>query len=419
MILFLIWEIFSNFTEIKSQNMIEELSFKNILSFKNETTLSFEATSDNSIESSHVVEMPNGTRLLRLALIFGANASGKSNLIYALEELYGFWTLNPSNMDTQTGIEPFTLDTETPGQPSEFSLKIWIDGVRYWYQLRLTNKIVMLEKLSYYKTTQPIMVFERKYEDGQSIIKTNPAVQKIDNETLKMLSLNCLPNMSVFAARGRVNMKFNHVDGFRKWIHDGFMQTIYPETDMTKIARRMLKENKDFKSYMLNFLNMADFNITGLNEHPDDDGLRKLGFEHTVENERGREMYELNLGHQSNGTRRLLGIEAAVFDLCRNGSFLMIDEMDASLHPDIMEYILRQFLLEKSQSQLLITTHYDGLLRTINDLIRKDNIWFTEKDKSGASQLYSLVEFKGLSKITHIDKAYRNGIFGALPQIKD
>lgn len=399
--------------------MIEEISFKNILSFKSETTLSFEATSDKSIETSHVVEMPNGTRLLRLALVFGANASGKSNLLYALEELQGFWTRNPSNMDSSTGIEPFLLDIYTPGEPSEFNLKIWIDGIRYWYQLQLTEKVVLLEKLSYYKTTQPIMVFERKYEDGQSMIRTNPAVQKIDNETLKMFSLNCLPNMSVFAARGRVNMKFKHVDGFRRWIHDGFMPTVYPETDMTKFAHRLLKDNPDFKSYMLNFLGMADFNITGLREHSEEDGLRKLGFEHTVENDRGKEKYELNFRNQSNGTRRLLGVEAAVFDLCRNGSFLMIDEIDASLHPDIMEYILRQFLLESSQSQLLITTHYDGLLRTVDDLIRKDNVWFSEKDKSGESHLYSLVEFKGLGKITHLDKAYRNGIFGALPQIKD
>jgi predicted ATPase len=399
--------------------MIEEISFRNILSFKNETVLSFEATADKSIEASHVVEMSNGTRLLRLALVLGANASGKSNLLYALEELHNFWKFNPSNMDCKTGIEPFMLDRSTPDTPSEFNIKIWIEGIRYWYQLRLTEKVVLFERLSFYKTTQPIMVFERMYEDGQSIIRTNPTVQKIDSETLKILSLNCLPNMSVFAARGRVNMKFNHVDSFRKWIHDGVMPTVYPETDMTKFARGLLKDNQDFKTYMLNFLNMADFNITGLNEHPDDGGLRKLGFEHTVENEHGKEKYELNLRHQSNGTRRLLGIEAAVFDLCRNGSFLMIDEMDASLHPDIMEYILRQFLLESSQSQLLITTHYDGLLRTVNDLIRKDNIWFTEKDKSGASQLYSLVEFKGLSKITHLDKAYRNGVFGALPQIKD
>lgn len=399
--------------------MIEEISFKNILSFKDETTLSFEATSDKSIEAAHVVEMPNGTRLLRLAMILGANASGKSNLLYALEQLHGFWTSNPTNMDCKTGIEPFMLDVDAPAMPSEFNLKIWIDGVRYWYQLQLTEKVVLLEKLSYYKTIQPIMVFERKYEDGQSVVKINPAVQKIDNETLKMLSLNCLPNMSVFAARGRVNMKFMHLDKFRKWIYEGFMPTIYPETDIMKFAHRLLKESSDFKSYMLNFLSMADFNITGLNEYIDDNGLRKLGFEHTVENIRGKEMYELNFGHQSNGTRRLLGIEAAVYDLCRNGSFMMIDEMDASLHPDIMEYIIRQFLLELSQSQLLITTHYDGLLRCVDNLIRKDNIWFTEKDAAGASQLYSLVEFKGLSKITHLDKAYRNGIFGALPNIKD
>jgi len=67
----------------------------------------------------------------------------------------------------------------------------------------------------------------------------------------------------------------------------------------------------------------------------------------------------------------------------------------------------------------LITTHYDGLLTKIDDLIRKDNVWFTEKDKSGVTHLYSLVEFKGLNKIKHIDKAYRSGMFGALPEIKD
>lgn len=399
--------------------MIEEISFKNILSFKDETSLSFEATGDTSIETDHVVTMPNGTRLLRLAVVFGANASGKSNLLYAMEWLHKFWIANPTSMDINTGIEPFLLDRESPKEPSVFNIKIWINGVRYWYQLSLTSKIVIFEKLSYYKTVQPIMVFERKIEDEQTVIKINPAVQKIDTGTQKMLSLNCLPNMSVFAARGRVNMKFDHVDQFRKWINLEFMPTIYPSTNMTDFARRIMKGDDKFKSYMLNFLNMADFNITGLNEHHDNDGVREIRFQHTVENTNGREMYDFNLDHQSDGTRRLLGVEAAVFELTKKGSFLMIDEMDASLHPDLMEYILKQFLLESSGSQLLITTHYDGLLRKIDDLIRKDNIWFTEKDKAGVTHLYSLVEFKGLNKITHIDKAYRNGVFGALPDIKD
>ena len=279
--------------------------------------------------------------------------------------------------------------------------------------------MVLFEKLSYYKTVQPIMIFERRAEDEQSVIKINPAVQKIDSETQKILSLNCLPNMSVFAARGRVNMKFEHVDQIRKWIRSGFMPTVYPATNMTGFARKILKEDAEFRSHMLHFLTMADFNITGMSEEADEEGLQKVNFEHTVDNDRGREIYELNMEHQSDGTRRLLGIEAAVFELTRRGSFLMIDEMDASLHPDLMEYILQKFLLESSDSQLLITTHYDGLLKKIDDLIRKDNVWFTEKDKAGITHLYSLVEFKGLNKIVHIDRAYRNGMFGALPEIKD
>ncbi len=399
--------------------MIEEVSFKNVLSFKEETVLSFEATSDTNIESSHIVTMPNGTRLLKLAVVFGANASGKSNLLRALECLHKFWTSNPTTMEVKTGIEPFILDRETIDEPSEFNLKLWIDGVRYWYQLKLNEKTVIFEKLSYYKTVQPIMVFERWIEEEQSIIKINPAVQKIDAETQKMLSLNCLPNMSVFAARGRVNMKFDYVDQIRKWINNGFMPTVYPNTNMIGFARKILKENNQFKSYMLDFLNIADFNITGLTEQADHDGRKIFNFEHTVDNARGEERYELNLEHQSEGTRRLLGVEAALFELTQKSSFLMIDEMDASLHPDLMEYILKQFLLESIEGQLLVTTHYDGLLRSIDDLIRKDNVWFTEKDKAGVTHLFSLVEFKGLNKITHIDKAYRNGMFGALPEIKD
>lgn len=399
--------------------MIEEISFKNMLSFRNETLLSFEATADTSIQANHVVTMPNGTRLLKLAIVLGPNASGKSNLLYALDRIHMFWNSNVSSMDSGTGVEPFLLDRGSRTEPSELNMKIWIDGVRYWYQLRLTEKVVLFEKLSYYKTVQPIMVFERTFNDGQSSIKFNPAVQKIDAEAQKILAFNCLPNMSVFGARGRVNMKFDHVDQFRKWIHHGFLSSVYPFTNMTALARQVLKERVDFKSYMLEFLHMADFNITGMTESEAKEGKMKFGFEHTVDNDYGRENYELDLEHQSDGTRRLLGVEAAVYELIERGKFLMVDEMDSSLHPELMEYVLRQFLLSSSECQLLVTTHYDGILRMIDDLIRKDNIWFTEKNRTGSTSLYSLVEFKGLNKIPHIDKAYRNGIFGAVPLIKD
>lgn len=397
--------------------MIEEITFKNVLSFKNETTLSFEATSDKTFESYHAITMPNGTRLLKLGIVFGPNAGGKSNLLSAISSLRNFMVNDPQNMDEPTGFEPFLLDKETPKLPSEYSIKFWINGIRYWYQLIATAKLVLHEKLSYYKTVQPIKIFERTLEEGQSVLYFNPSVQRLGQDELKALTLNCLPNKSFFAARGRVNMKMQHVDIVRQWIHNSFMPMVEPSTNMGIYSKRMIKKDVSFKEHLLRFLHQADFNITGLNEKADIPNELKLGFEHTVENKRGLEKYEFSTRQESNGTTRVMDIEAVIYEAIKNNSFLMIDEIDSSLHPNLIEFILQEYIFNSCESQMLITTHYPGLLNTIDDLIRKDNIWFVEKDKSGATDLYSLVEFKGLNKISKIERAYRIGKFGALPNI--
>jgi predicted ATPase len=122
---------------------------------------------------------------------------------------------------------------------------------------------------------------------------------------------------------------------------------------------------------------------------------------------------------QSLGTKRTLGLETTIYEAVRTGALLNVDEFDASLHPDLLEFTIQRFLQEKSESQMIISTHYDPLLATIDDLIRKDCVWFTEKGEDGASKLYSLTDFKGLGKMssTSIRNAYRHGLFGALPNI--
>ena len=393
--------------------MIEEISFKNILSFKNEVTLSFEALPDDNLENAHVKVMPNGTRLLRLGIIYGSNASGKSNVLKAIEALHNFWFAEPQNMDSMTMTKPFLLDSTSSKEPSVFNMKFWVDGVRYWYQLTMTRNRVQYEKLSYYKTVQPIMVFERQLEEEQSVVRYNPNVQKISSDEQKALLLHCLPNMSFMAARGRVNMKMKKVDSVRLWMRQ-FMPVIAPERNLSDYSRGMLEENVDFRSYILDFLGHADFNITNMRVKKD-----VIGFEHTVSNDNGAERYELDVEDQSAGTNRVLGVEAAVFDAIQKNTLLMIDEMEASLHPELMEFVIQQFLRANSNSQFLLTTHYDGLLRQIDDLIRKDNVWFVEKDKSGVSDLYPLTDFKGLSRMSpnSICNAYRHGQFGAHPNI--
>ena len=139
-------------------------------------------------------------------------------------------------------------------------------------------------------------------------------------------------------------------------------------------------------------------------------------FEHTVKNKYGTEIYELPHELQSNGTNRLYGVEAAIYDMEKRNGFLAIDEIESSLHPELVRLILDQYINSEGQSQLLVTTHYDPLLDEIDHLFRKDSVWFTEKGEDGNTSLYSLVEFRGLDEQPYpFRSAYRNGRFGALP----
>lgn len=429
--------------------MIQEFRFKNFKSFKDEVTLSFEATKDKTFEEYHIVEVAPNVRLLRFAMVYGANASGKSNLLDAIDFLHNFFFDRPEDSEERTGAIPFKLDAATPNEPSEFSLKFFVGETKYWYELKLTQKQVLSEKLYFYTSVQPKKLFERTLENGQSVINFNSAAVKISPAAKEEISLKCLPNMSFFAAKNQVNIAIEKIDIAKDWLRNNIMPMVIPSSRMFDYASGKMYENATLKSHLLDFIHEADFNISDVRSDkvskalPEqfinlllaDEGTPnevkekiKTGqaittiqtvFEHTVHNERGTETYLMNTDSQSEGTRRTFGIEAAIYEALQTQSFIFIDEIEASLHPELVEFILQRFLATKSRAQLLVTTHYDPLLNTVgNDLIRKDSVWFTEKKESGSTDLYSLVEYKGLNRIASLQKAYRNGVFGALPNIK-
>lgn len=429
--------------------MIQELKFKNYKSFKDEVTFSFEATKDTTFEDYHVVEVVPGVRLLRFAMVYGANASGKSNLLDAINFLQNFFFSKADDITEPTGTIPFYLDAVTPGEPSEFSLKFYVGETKYWYELKLTPTQVISEKLYFYDSTQPKKLFDRKLENGQSVIIFNPATVKISAAAKKEISLKCLPNISFFAARNQVNIAIEKVDVAKDWLRKNIMPMIGPKSGMFDYASNEMYNNDALKSYLLDFVHQADFNISDVksdkisemipqqlvklilaDDNAPEDVKEKIRagqmitrirtmFEHTVKNERGIETYLMNTESQSEGTRRTIGIEAAVYDAMMMKSFLYIDEIETSLHPELVEFILQKFLSKKSRAQMLVTTHYDMLLNSVgDDLIRKDSVWFIEKKENGSSDMYSLVEYKGLNRISSFQKAYRNGEFGALPNIR-
>lgn len=396
--------------------MIQEFTVKNFRSFKDKVTLSFEATKDTTFESSHVVEVAPGVRLLRLALVFGANASGKSNLLAAFDYLRNFWFHQPADLYAPTESIPFLLDKVTPQEPTEFGLKFYTAGKKYWYVLVLDTHRVISEKLYFYKSAQPTLLFSRSFENGQSVIRFNPSVIKIDATVSREIALRCLPNMSFFAAKKMINYSLPHINDASDWMRKRTHQIIDPGNTMFDSAGKMALNNDALKKYLVDFMHRADFNITDISAEKYACDVRTY-FEHTVKNSRGTEKYILSNELQSLGTQRTFGIETAIYSAILNNEFLPIDEIESSLHPDLTEFILEQFFKSESRSQLLVTTHYDPLLGSVDDLIRKDSVWFTEKGEDGCSDLYSLVEFKVLRKIKSFQKSYRNGAFGAVPNI--
>ena len=168
------------------------------------------------------------------------------------------------------------------------------------------------------------------------------------------------------------------------------------------------------RSHILDFLGSVSFNISDIRKQLSVNGNTTI-FEHTVENENGKETFAFNIGEdsESQGTMRIICIESIVHKALQNNSLMAIDEVETSIHSKLLEKTIYNFFLNESSSQLIVTTHNDGLLDMIDDLIRKDSVWFTEKQKSGATELFKLTDFRGLNKIPSIREAYILKRFGA------
>ena len=427
--------------------MIQEIRIKNFMSFKDEVVFSFEATKDTFAEDSQVVKINDKTRLLRFAVVYGYNASGKSNLLKAFDFLINFWFWKPKDLNGGTGVVPFKLDSHSHLEHTKFELVFYVDTIKYAYLLELDKQQVYTEKLSYYKSEQPTMLFDRRFENGQSVIDFGSSL-KISKIVKESITVNCLKNMSFFAARNQVNATIELIDAAKTYLRDKIVATITPSWNLTSDAQVWISDDEKLSTYLLDFLREADFNISNIQTESTTKTLSKnlvnqyyaraqrVGYSpdivnefieasskevkttlaHSVENEDGNKTYQLSLdeGEESTGTVRTLVIGSYIYKVLKHNWFLAIDEVETSLHPKLLEKILFEFLkAEGSRSQLIVTTHNDGLLDLTDDLIRKDSVWFTEKQKNGATDLYKLTDFRGLNRISSIREAYRNKRFGA------
>ncbi|MEM6317276.1 MAG: ATP-binding protein [Bacteroidota bacterium] len=426
--------------------MLIEFSIENFKCFKDEIKLSLIASNyDKSTRSSeNIFEVEKfGLKLLKSAVIYGANASGKTKLIEGLGFMKEF-ILNSSKesqIDEEIGVSPFLLNSSTSEKPSVFEVIFIHQNEMFRYGFEVDKYYIHSEWLYHRPKTKEIELFyreEQKFEFNQRKFKVRDL---IENDRIR-------PNALLLSVAASWNDKiakkildwlrdFNIISGLREEGYEGY--------SMARIQR-----NKKNKADVIKFLKSADLGIENLNiktldfdNLPDEfpDALKKLLRKKRKEdgedaeflsdvvtyhkrydsNNLFEDLVEFSMDKdESSGTKKYFALSGPILEILAHGEILIVDELANKLHPNLTCKLVEIFNSSErnpNNAQIIFNTHDTNLLSS--GLFRRDQIWFAEKDRYGASSLYSLGDFKTdkVRKNENFEKNYINGKYGAIPYL--
>jgi len=436
--------------------MLKRFSIENFLSYQKESSLDLTA-GRTEFHSSHVYDFKK-TKLLKSAIIYGANASGKSNLIRAMDYAKDIITENLKKIDTQKKY--FRLDKNSINKPTQFEFELEINGKFYSYGFSaiLHNKKIEEEWLYEIGKSSPELIFERElnqielgkllnnkaikdrfkiYADdmknqSHQLFLSEIADKDLDNEKVKILNeiynwfdkklIILYPNTK-YGNLSSIGSDDNLSKIFRKHlkvfdtgivdissIEENFEETFkeFPKEIKIDIEKDLAEEQDKNKKVILRGSNGLFATI--YKDKNDELKIQKLGLVHSKEID---DIFELQ--DESDGTKRLFDLIPLITKF-NDDYTIVVDEFDRSLHPMLTKAFFELFYKENSKkSQLIVTSHESTLLDL--ELVRRDEIWFAEKDKNGATKLFSLNQFKERYD-KKIEKAYLVGRYGAIPVFK-
>ena len=397
--------------------MLLEFSFANFLSFKEKVTFSMVATSlkDKKAESADTTFSAGGEMpvvLSRACTVFGANASGKSNLIKAMS-FFKWFTMN-SSKEVQAGekipVNSFALSTSSVAEPSLFEIVIMIGEDTYRYGFETSAEKVHREWLylkAGKKRSKELELFYREknvYEIHSRFTIGRELTEK------NMVRDNAL----LLSLAGQFNEP--HSGAVMKWLADTTIITGKSETDVWTLTLKAM-ENPVTRKKMVDFSRYADLGIDDITLN--DSGVLTY---HTQYDEDGKETAAVTFSmtdNESEGTVKYFSLAYPILDSLENGKRLIVDEFGAKLHTLLLERIVSLFNTKSGNSrnaQLLVTLHDTNLLSS--NLLRRDQIWFTLMNGRGESSLYPLSDYRVRSDASY-EKDYLLGKYGATPIIDD
>lgn len=419
--------------------MLIEFNVENYLCFKDRVTLSMVASSITENEEN-TFESPAFTgKLLKSCVIYGANAGGKSNLLKAMGFMgkYIIYSSKESQATEEIPVTPFKLSEETYNKPSVFEMSFICGETRYRYGFELDREKVHSEWLYYVPKSKETKLFIR---DGNHVDFNKTRFREgkgLDEKTRKnalFLSVCAQFNGEISQRIIKWFSSFNVISGL-------FVEQLAPVTFR-------LMENEKYENEVAEFIKIADLGIEDIHTELKEINTKKflflkpilknfakkagnieigselkvpeVYFHHKKYNKDNSylSMEKFNLFVESEGTQKLFHLSGPILDTIFKGMILAIDELDTSLHPVIVQEIIRLFnsYENKRNAQLIFNTHNTTLLS--KKLFRRDQVWFVEKDMYGSSDLYSLAEYK-VRKDASFEKDYINGKYGAIPFVGD
>ena len=398
--------------------MLCQFTVKNFKSIRDAVTFDMQATAISEHED-RIIKDKDEELYLPVSAVYGPNGGGKSNVLEALHSLVTkvlrplYATSNNEEIAIKMKklvIEPFAFDEETRNKPTEFELFFRTEMAEYRYELTVKREIIKYERLDRIKldTGRKSALFER--DEDEITLKGAFARLKTSDE----LS-DTLPLLSYLGITYRKNEVVQDVlDWFDEEIN--FLNYGNPMQEL----RMAVSKSEDVKKLMLQMIQEMDLDIVDFRVEEKENDRIEVFTKHIIDEYEA----ELNLFDESSGTKKLFGLLPFIAKSLLKGTTLVIDELDAKLHPVLLKYLIMTFSdMEKNKkgAQLIFTSHD---LSTMNsEVFRRDEIWFVAKGNRQNSKLYSLVEFKNkkgesVRKDAKFDKQYLEGKYGADPYLR-
>lgn len=414
--------------------MLIEFSVKNFLSFKDKITLSMEK--GNGEENINNIIKNDITDLLRTSVIYGANASGKSNVIKAFT--CAIILVRTSNLMMPGGkldlVKPFLLDDTSRNKPSEFEFVFITNNIKYRYYFSADENKIYEEILDAYYSQKPTNIFTRTNTNDYEFNSDKTKLEELKNKNLEnKLFLVTSSSWNYDKTKDPFLWFLNVIDtydSFTNILDNDLISYSKNDKDLKEFTLKLLKEadilikdiNVDYEEKNMDE-NMVDLLIPKINQNSKVFKTKNINIEleHEVIDEFNKKhFYKLNFIDESLGTKVLFSLAPILKRAFSSSKVIIVDEFERSMHPKLVEFIIKLFNnpdINKYNSQLIFTTHATNLLDL--ELLRRDQIWFTEKNPSnGITDLYPLDSFS-VRKDENILKGYINGRYGAIPFIKD